>query len=79
MTKVLQMECPTYMELELKHGEVKTINGKELSREGVREVIDFIGQEVNVKADSVLQTLKSLKKDNGSVTLKLYNGAVMPL
>lgn len=79
MTKILQTECPTYMELELKHGEVQTINGKELTNDGVRQVIGFICDEVGVKSDSVLQTLKALKKENGVVTLKLFNGGVMAL
>lgn len=77
--KDLHMNYPTYMELELKHGEVQTINGKELTREGVREVISYIGKEADVKTESVLQTLKALKKQEGQVTLKLFNGVVMAL
>ena len=64
------------MELGLKNGEVNTINGKELNKEGVTHVIDYLCQEVDVKTEDVLTKVKGLKKSEGSVVLKLYNGMV---
>jgi len=75
MKKVV-VDCPAYLELGLKNGTVCTVNGKELTAEGVEHVISYVGKEVNVKADDVFTKVKSLGKDSGSVTLKLYNGAV---
>ena len=54
MQKSIHVDCPTYLELGLKNGEVYTINGKDLNRDGVKHVIDYLCQEVNVKADDVL-------------------------
>ncbi|MGN0658896.1 MAG: hypothetical protein ACI4LA_04755 [Emergencia sp.] len=76
MQKSVHVDCPTYLELGLKNGEVYTVNGKELSGEGVVHVIDYLCQEVDVKAEDVLSKVKSLKKSDGAVTLKLYDGAV---
>ncbi|SCJ88111.1 Uncharacterised protein [uncultured Eubacterium sp.] len=76
MQKSIHVDCPTYLELGLKNGEVSTVNGKELNHEGVKHVIDYLCQEVDVKADDVLTKVKSVGKDEGAVTLKLYNGAV---
>ena len=39
MLHTIHADCPTYMELGLKNGEVNTINGKELNKEGVTHVI----------------------------------------
>ncbi|MGC2873181.1 hypothetical protein ACPW7J_12065 [Ihubacter sp. rT4E-8] len=76
MQKSIHVDCPTYLELGLKNGEVYTINGKELNIDGVKHVIDYLCQEVNVKAEDVLTKVKAMKQDNGEVTLKLYNGMV---
>ena len=45
MLHTIHADCPTYMELGLKNGEVNTINGKELNKEGVTHVIDYLCQE----------------------------------
>lgn len=76
MQKSIHVDCPTYLELELKNGSVNAINGKELDSDGVKHVIDFLCQEVNVKTDEVLSKAKTLGTSNGQVTLKLYNGAI---
>ncbi len=76
MQKSIHVDCPTYLELGLKNGEVYTINGKSLNREGVKHVIDYLCQEVNVKADDVLTKVASMKQTDGAVTLKLYDGTV---
>ena len=76
MLHTIHADCPTYMELGLKNGEVNTINGKELNKEGVTHVIDYLCQEVEVKTEDVLTKVKGLKKSEGSVVLKLYNGMV---
>lgn len=76
MQKSIHVDCPTYLELGLKNGEVYTINGKELNRDGVKHVIDYLGQEVNVKADDVLSKVHSMNQADGAVTLKLYDGMV---
>ena len=73
MLHTIHVDCPTYMELGLKNGEVNTINGKELNKEGVTHVIDYLCQEVDVKTEDVLTKVKGLKKSEGSVVLKLYN------
>ena len=76
MLHTIHADCPAYMELGLKNGEVNTINGKELNKEGVTHVIDYLCQEVDVKTEDVLTKVKGLKKSEGSVVLKLYNGMV---
>lgn len=76
MQKSIHVDCPTYLELGLKNGEVYTINGKELNRDGVKHVIDYLGQEVNVKADDVLSKIAAMNQPDGAVTLKLYDGIV---
>ncbi len=76
MQKAIHVDCPTYLELGLKNGEVSTINGKELNKEGVKHVIDYLCQEVNVKAEEVLSTVQTMNTENGSVMLKLYDGMV---
>lgn len=77
MMKSVHVDSPTYLELGLMHGEVQTINGKELSREGVRHVINYLCQETDVKAEAVLDKVNEMNTDCGAVTLKLFNGAVM--
>ncbi|MGF6376929.1 hypothetical protein M2140_002008 [Clostridiales Family XIII bacterium PM5-7] len=79
MQKSISVNCPTYLELELKNGTVNAVNGKELTNEGVRHVIEFLCQEVNVKADDVLTKARALCASDGQVTLKLHNGAVTTL
>ena len=76
MKKSIHVNCPTYMELGLKNGEVFTINGKELNSEGVIHVINYLCQEVNVKAEDVLSKVRSLNAPDGAVTLKLFDGMV---
>jgi hypothetical protein len=76
MQKSIHVDCPTYLELGLKNGEVNTINGKELNSDGVVHVIDYLCQEVSVKADDVLSTVKDLGQTEGTVTLKLFDGCV---
>lgn len=76
MLHTIHVDCPTYMELGLKNGEVNTINGKELNTEGVAHVIDYLCREVDVKAEDVLTKVKGLKKSEGSVMLKLHDGMV---
>lgn len=76
MQNTIHVDCPTYLELGLKNGEVYTINGKELNRDGVKHVIDYLCQEVNVKADDVLSKVHSMKQSDGAITLKLYDGMV---
>ena len=76
MQNLIHVDYPTYLELGLKNGEVSTINGKELNSDGVVHVIDYLCQEVNVKADDVLTKIKTLKTCNGFVKLKLHNGLV---
>ncbi len=76
MQNSIHVDCPTYLELGLKNGEVNTINGKELNSDGVVHVIDYLCQEVNVKAEDVLEKIKSMGAADGQVTLKLYDGAV---
>lgn len=76
MQNSIHVDCPTYMALGLVDGQVNTINGKELNSEGVCHVIDYLCQEVDVKAEDVLSKVKSMGKQQGEVTLKLYNGVV---
>ena len=76
MQKKVHVDCPTYLELGLKNGEVFTINGKELNAEGVHHVIDYLCQEVNVKSEEVLSKVRSMGAENGPVTLKLYDGSI---
>ncbi len=76
MQKSIHVDCPTYLELGLKNGEVYTINGKNLNRDGVKHVIDYLCQEVDVKADDVLAKVSDLGQRDGAVTLKLYDGMV---
>lgn len=76
MQKQIHAEYPTYLELELIDSEISTINGKELSKEGVKHVIDYLGQEVDVKAEDVFEKVQMLNTVNGVVTLKLYDGMV---
>lgn len=79
MQKQVHVDCPTYLELGLKNGEVSTINGKELSQDGVIHVIDYLCREVDVKAEEVLTKVSSLGAVNGPVRLKLYDGMVSAL
>ena len=74
--QAVHVDCPTYLELSLKNGDIDKINGKTLNAEGVIHVIDYLCQEVDVKAEDVLTKIASLGLEDGSVTLKLYNGAV---
>ena len=76
MQKSIHVDCPTYLELGLKNGEVYTINGKDLNRDGVKHVIDYLCQEVDVKADDVLSKIAAMKQKDGAVTLRLYDGTV---
>ncbi|MEE0741071.1 MAG: hypothetical protein ACLRWH_08560 [Emergencia sp.] len=76
MQQSIHVDCPTYLELGLVDGQVNTINGKELNSEGVVHVIDYLCQEVNVKAADVLSHVDSLNQSCGAVRLKLYNGVV---
>ncbi len=76
MQKILHAECPTYLELELTNNEISMINGKELNKEGVEHVINYLGQEVDVKAEDVFEKVQMLNTVNGVVTLKLYDGMV---
>ena len=79
MQKSIFTDCPTYLELGLKNGEVYTVNGKELSDEGVKHVISYLCQEVDVKVEDVLSKISAIDKHDGAVTLKLHNGAVSAL
>ncbi len=76
MQKKIHADCPTYLELELKNSEISTINGKELSKEGVSHVINYLGQEVDVTAEDVMKKIKMLNTVNGMIKLKLFNGMV---
>ena len=55
---------------------VYTVNGKELTNEGIQHVIGYLCEEVNVKVEDVLFKVKATGQNNGAVTLKLHNGAV---
>lgn len=76
MQKLIHVDCPTYLELGIKNGEVNTVNGKELNGEGVNHVISYLCNEVDVKVDDVLNKVKSIGTSDGAVTLKLHNGSV---
>ena len=76
MQKSIITDCPTYLELGLKNGEVYTVNGKALTNEGIQHVIGYLCEEVNVKVEDVLSKVKATGQNNGAVTLKLHNGAV---
>lgn len=76
MQKQIHAECPTYLELELIDSEISTINGKELNKEGVKHVINYLGQEVDVKAEDVFEKVQMLNTINGVVTLKLHDGII---
>lgn len=76
MKSNVHVDCPTYMEIGLKDGEVNTINGKELNSDGVIHVIDYLCREVDVKAEDVLHKVKTLNTESGAVKLKLYDGMV---
>lgn len=65
MQSTIHVNCPTYLELGLKNGEVNTINGKELNSDGVIHVIDYLCREVNVKAEDVLAKVKNMKAADG--------------
>ena len=76
MQKSIATDCPTYLELGLKNGEVYTVNGKELNDEGIKHVIGYLCEEVNVKVEDVLSKVRAMEKNDGAETLKLHNGAV---
>lgn len=76
MQKSIHVDCPTYLELGLTDGEVSTINGKELNTDGVIHVIDYVCQDVGIRAEDVLSKIKSLNRKDGSVTLKLFEGVI---
>lgn len=77
MMKKLDMNYPTYMELDLNQGEIESINGKELNKEGVNNVINYLCENANVKSETVMHVLSNLKEKNGAVTLKLFEGSVI--
>jgi hypothetical protein len=70
------VDYPAYLELGLKDGQVSSVNGKEFNKEGVFNVIKYVCKGENVNTDDVLSKIRSLQKNNGAVTLKLYDGAV---
>lgn len=76
MQKNVHVNCPTYLELGLKNGQVVAVNGKELDPEGIKNVVNFVCEEVNVKADDVFNKVGDINSPNGAVTLKLSNGVV---
>ena len=79
MNKQVHVDCPTYLELGLKNGDVVAVNGKELNNEGIKHVISYLCNEVDVKVEDVLNKVKNVEASDGAVTLKLFNGAVSAL
>lgn len=79
MQKHVQVDCPTYLELGLKNGQVATVNGKELNPEGIKNVVGYICEEVNVRVDDVFEKVDTVCASNGDVTLKLFDGGVSAL
>lgn len=76
MLKNVKTNCPTYVDLCMEGGHISKINGKELTDEGVKNVIDFIGSEVDVTVDNFMDVVRSSGKQDGEVQLKMYNGSV---
>ena len=76
MSKAYKADYPTYLELWINHGEIKSVNGKELNSEGIMNVLDYISKDCCVSANEVITVAKSNSPKNGSVKLKLFNGNV---
>jgi hypothetical protein len=76
MTKASKADYPTYLELGINHGEINSVNGKELNSTGVMNVLDYISKECCVTAKEVITVAKDNSPENGSIKLKLFNGNV---
>lgn len=77
MLKKITYENPAYVEIGFKDGQAVSVNGKELNYEGVCNVISYICNEVNTKADEVINIAKTFAKEKEDiVTLKLFNGSI---
>jgi hypothetical protein len=74
--KSKKIDYPAYLELEMKNGHVAAVNGKEFNKEGIDTVIDYVCKDENLSKNDVFEKIDSMSQSNGSVTLKLFNGAV---
>lgn len=74
--KKSNIDYPAYLELGIKNGHVSSVNGKEFNEEGVETIIEYVCRDENIAKSDVFDKIKCLNENDGSVTLKLYNGAV---
>ncbi|NLY81708.1 MAG: hypothetical protein GX078_02850 [Clostridiales bacterium] len=76
MMKNINSDYPTYLELGLDHGEIKTVNGKEFSSTGIINVLNYISSDCRVNANEVIDVAKHNSPKEGCIKLKLFNGNV---
>ncbi|NLD10554.1 hypothetical protein [Aminicella lysinilytica] len=70
------VDYPAYLELGLKDGQVSSVNGKEFNKTGVEKMIEYVCEGENVTKTDVINKVHNLQQNNGSITLKLFDGAV---
>lgn len=75
MTNV-KVNYPTYLQLGFDKGNVVSVNGKELNKDGVNQVLSYICREVDVRSEDLMRTAEKIAKCHDDIKLKLYKGTI---